>query len=454
MSNIKKHNFSEKVMKFLEINNFKELTPIQDEVIDHILNKQDVIAVSDTGTGKTHAFLIPLLEQIDSSEDRVQAVITAPTRELAMQIYDFAKVMSETDSKLSVELVTGGMDRDKMNEKLKSNPHIVIGTPGRIKDMFVDQAVLRLDQADIIIVDEADMTFEFGFLDEVDQIVSRMKDNVPMAVFSATIPKDVNFFLDKYMTNPKTIRIKTEGSFSPNIDHVLINTKHKKYEETLGDLLKTINPYVCLIFANTRVHASETAAYLRGKGYKTLEVHGGLSSRERVRAHRDLASQEFTYIVASDIAARGLDVEGITHVISLGLPSDLNFYIHRSGRTGRTKRHGTSYIIYSKADLNAIHDLRNKGLKFSFAQVRNNELVDAKNIFTVRKANFTEDLEIAKILHRKNVKVKPGYKKKRQQEIEKIKSQRRRKMIKDSIKDAQVERGKAKQRAIKKGQND
>ncbi len=453
MSNIKKHNFSEKVLNFLEVNKFSELTPIQDEVISYILNKRDVIAVSDTGTGKTHAFLIPILEQIDSSEDRVQAVITAPTRELAMQLYDFARVMQEVDSDLSVELVTGGMDRERMSDKLTSNPHVVIGTPGRLKDMFIDEAVLRLDQADIIVVDEADMTFEFGFLDEVDQIVSRMKPNVHMAVFSATIPKDVNFFLDKYMINPRTIRIESTSKFSPNIDHVLINTKHKKYEETLVDLLKTINPYVCLIFANTRQHASETTAYLRGQGYKTLEIHGGLTSRERVRAHRDLQSQDFTYIVASDIAARGLDIEGITHVISLGLPSDLNFYIHRSGRTGRTKRHGTSYIIYDKADLNAIHQLRTQGLKLSFAQVRNNQLVDAKSIFTPQKKNHIEDIEIAKILYRKNTKVKPGYIKKRKQEIERIKSQRKRAMIKQSIKEQQKERGKARQIA-KRGKND
>lgn len=450
MSNIKKHNFSEKVLEFLKINKFTQLTPIQDKVIDFILDKQDIIAVSDTGTGKTHAFLIPILETVDSSEDRVQAIITAPTRELAMQLYDFARVMNKVDKDLNIELVTGGMDREKMATKLSKNPHIIIGTPGRIKDMFVDQGILRVDQADFIVIDEADMTFEFGFLDDVDNIVSRMKKDVQMAVFSATIPKDVNRFLDKYMTNPKTIRIKSTSDFSPNIDHVLINSKHKKYEETLGELLKTINPYVCLIFANTRNHASETAAYLRGQGYKILEIHGGLTSRERTRAHRDLQSHDFTYIVASDIAARGLDIEGITHVISLGLPSDLNFYIHRSGRTGRTKRHGTSYIVYNKQDLNSIHELKNQGLNFSFAQVRGDQLIPAKSIFTVRKANYTEDIEIAKILHRKNVKVKPGYKKKRKQEIDRIKQQRRRKMIKENIKEAQKERGKAKQRAIRK----
>ncbi|NLC54765.1 MAG: DEAD/DEAH box helicase [Erysipelothrix sp.] len=451
MSNINKHSFSDKVLKFLQVNEFSELTPIQDKVIGSILKGEDVIAVSDTGTGKTHAFLIPILEKIDSSEDRVQAVITAPTRELAMQLYDFAKVMNEVDDKIKIELVTGGMDREKMASKLASNPHVVIGTPGRIKDMFVDQGILRIDQADFMVIDEADMTFEFGFLDEVDNIVSRMKKDVHMAVFSATIPKDVNKFLDKYMTNPKTVRVETAGEFSPNIDHVLISTKHKKYEQTLADLLKTINPYVCLIFANTRNHASETAEYLRGEGYKILEIHGGLTSRERTRAHRDLQSHDFTYIVASDIAARGLDIEGITHVISLGLPSDLNFYTHRSGRTGRTKRHGTSYIIYSKQDLNAIYELRNRGLEFSFAQTRNSELVPAKSIFTVRKPDYTEDIEIGKILNRKNVKVKPGYKKKRKQEIDRIKSQRRRAMIKDNIKEAQKERGKKRQIAKKKG---
>lgn len=450
MSNINKYNFSNKVIDFLNINKFTKLTPIQDQVIDLIMDDNDLIAVSETGTGKTHAFLIPLLEKIDSKEDRVQAVITAPTRELAMQLFDFAKVMQKVDKNLTIELVTGGMDRKKMIDRLAKNPHIVIGTPGRIKDMFVEEAVLRLDQADFIVIDEADMTFEFGFLNDVDSIVSRMKDTVQMAVFSATIPKDVNHFLDKYMSNPKTIRVKNPSVFSPDIDHVLIDSKHKKYEETLLPLLKTINPYVCLIFANTRNHASETASFLRNEGYKILEVHGGLTSRQRTRAHRSLQAHEYTYIVASDIAARGLDIKGISHVISLGLPYELDFYIHRSGRTGRTKRHGTSYIIYKNKDLDAIYELRNQGLEFSFAQVRNDQLVQAKSIFTKRKANYTEDLEIAKILNRKKVKVKPGYKKKRKREIEKIKQQRRRKMIKENIKQAQAERAKTKQRAKRK----
>ena len=451
MTNINKHNFSKKVLDFLEINKFEELTEIQNQAIKVINENKDLIAVSETGTGKTHAFLIPILEMIDSSEKRVQAVITAPTRELALQIYDFAKVIKKVDENIKIELVTGGMDRDKMSEQLQKDPHIVIGTPGRIKDMFVKQAVLRLDQADFIVVDEADMTFEFGFLDDVDQIVSRMKDNVQMAVFSATIPKDVNQFLDKYMTNPKTIRIEKKDDFSPNIDHILINAKHKKYEEVVNDLLKTINPYVCLIFSNTRKHASETTNYLRSEGYKVLEVHGGLTSRERKKAHRDLQSHQYTYIVASDIAARGLDIEGITHVISMGLPQELDFYIHRSGRTGRSKRHGESYVIYNNKDLKSIHSLKNRGLDFSFAQIRNDKLVPAKSIFSKKKNNYKEDKEIAKILHRKNKKVKPGYKKKRKKEIEKIKQKRKRKMIQESIKKQKKERAKNKQRQKRKG---
>ncbi len=452
MSNIKKHNFKDKTLKFLDVNGFTDLTLIQDAVVDKIINDKDIIAVADTGTGKTHAFLIPILEKVDSSENRTQAIITAPTRELAYQIHEFAKVMSEVDENLKIELVTGGMDRERMAERLKNNPHIVIGTPGRIKDMFIDEAVLRADLADMIVVDEADMTFEFGFLEEVDQIVSRMKDDVQVSVFSATILKEMNQFLDKYLTNPETIRIKSDEALSPNIDHVLISTRHLSYEETLVNLLETINPYVCLIFCNTREEVEKTAGFLRSKNLKTLMISGGLSSRERIRALKDLQSQEFTYIVATDVAARGLDIDGITHVVSLGLPSDLNFYTHRAGRTGRSSRHGTSYIIYNKSDIGTIFTLRNRGMKFSFKQIRNNELVDAKSIFSQKKDNYSEDKEIAKILYRKNTKVKPGYKKKRQQEINKIKNRRRREMIKQSIKEQQIERGKERQIA-KKGRN-
>lgn len=452
MSNIKKHNFKDKTLKFLDVNGFTDLTLIQDAVVDKIINDKDIIAVADTGTGKTHAFLIPILEKVDSSENRTQAIITAPTRELAYQIHEFAKVMSEVDENLKIELVTGGMDRERMAERLKNNPHIVIGTPGRIKDMFIDEAVLRADLADMIVVDEADMTFEFGFLEEVDQIVSRMKDDVQVSVFSATILKEMNQFLDKYLTNPETIRIKSDEALSPNIDHILISTRHLSYEETLVNLLETINPYVCLIFCNTREEVEKTAGFLRSKNLKTLMISGGLSSRERIRALKDLQSQEFTYIVATDVAARGLDIDGITHVVSLGLPSDLNFYTHRAGRTGRSSRHGTSYIIYNKSDIGTIFTLRNRGMKFSFKQIRNNELVDAKSIFSQKKDNYSEDKEIAKILYRKNTKVKPGYKKKRQQEINKIKNRRRREMIKQSIKEQQIERGKERQLA-KKGRN-
>ncbi|NLY63237.1 MAG: DEAD/DEAH box helicase [Erysipelothrix sp.] len=450
MSNIDKHNFTKKTLDFLKVNDFTELTLIQDAVVDKMIAGKDIIAVADTGTGKTHAFLIPLMEKIDTSDNRTQAIITAPTRELAYQIFEFAKVMSEVDETMTIELVTGGMDRNRMVEKLSNNPHIVIGTPGRIKDMFVDQAVLRADLADYIIVDEADMTFEFGFLEDIDQIVSRMRDDIQITVFSATILKEMNYFLDKYLSNPETIRINRSEDFSPNIDHLLIATKHLSYEETLLQLLGTINPYVCVIFCKTREEVENTTNFLRSNNLKTLMISGGLSSRERIRSLKDLRSQEFTYIVATDIAARGLDIAGITHVISLGLPSDLNFYTHRAGRTGRSQRHGTSYVIYNKSDVPSIFTLKNRGVKFQFKQVRNNELVDAKSLFSKKKDNYSEDKEIAKVLFRKNTKVKPGYKKKRQQEIDKIKQKRRRQMIKDDIKSQQKERHKNRQLAKRK----
>lgn len=441
MSNIRKYNLSENTFKFIELNNFKNLTDIQDRVLNKMLDHKDIIGISATGTGKTHAFLIPLFEMIDSNSNQVQAVITAPTRELATQIYEFATLYEKVDDRIKIQLVTGGQDRERMKDRLENQPHLVIGTPGRIKDMFIDAGVLRIDQAKIMVIDEADMTIEYGFIEDVDAIAARMPDDLQMVAFSATMEENLEHFLEKYMQQPSLIEIKDDSDFGPNIDHILIDAKHKKYEEVLVDFLKTINPYVCLIFANTREHATETTQHLRQSGYKVLEFHGGLTSRERNRALRQIQSHEFTYIVASDIAARGLDIEGITHVVSLGMPYDLDFYFHRAGRTGRTSRHGTAYTIFKRKDIVDINALQKRGVEFRFQAIRGDQLVNTKNTLATKKKNhYEEDIEIANVLHRKNQKVKPGYKKKRKREIERIKQRRKREMIRKNIQQQKKER--------------
>ena len=446
MKTFQDFNLKPDVLAFIKANNFEHPTKVQDAIINEVLKNKSVVAISDTGTGKTHAFLIPLFNMIDPNIDQVQAVITAPTRELALQIYEKAKVMKTVNPAYNIRLITGGMEKDKMSESLKKQPQMVIGTPGRIKDLFLQESVLRVDKARIFVIDEADMTLEFGFLDDVDAICSRMGQNLQMLAFSATIPQALRPFLKKYMANPQTIQIKSDNKFNPRIEHVLIPCKHKSYGEKILDILPGFMPYVCLIFANTREEAAQIAQTLRNNKQKIVEIHGGLQARERKQAMRELINLEKSYVVATDIAARGIDIEGITHVISCGLPNDLDFYIHRAGRTGRAGKEGTCFLLYHENDDRNIKLLAKNGIKFVHRDCKNGKWRDLKAYGSKPfRQNDLYEKEIAKKLHRKNEKVKPGYKKKRKMEIEKIKRQERRDYIRSKIKEQRKEMFKKRQ---------
>ena len=443
MNLFKDFNLKETSLKFIELNKFEVPTLIQKAVIPNALRKRDVIAVSETGSGKTHAFLIPIINEIDVNNPQVQVVITSPTRELAYQTYQFALLMKEVLPDLKIRLVTGGRDLTNIKD---NQPHIVIGTPGKIKDLFINQEVLRVDTTKIFVVDEADMTFDLGFLNDVDTIAGKMPKDLQILVFSATIPQEVRNFLDKYLNNPKLIEIESTDLHQKYIEHILIPVKHRTYENTLLNILKGINPYICLIFANSREEAIKVQTFLLKNGIKSLEIHGGLSTRKRQQALKEILNQNMTYIVATDIAARGLDIEGVTHVVSLGFPADINFYLHRSGRTGRNQKHGYCYALYKPSELNSIKKVMNKGVSFKHHDYKGDKWVDLKPLFMKKTFKSDYDLEIAKIVNRKNVKVKPGYKRKQKTEIEKIKRKKRREMIQTEIAKQKKERAKEKQR--------
>ena len=426
---------------------FRHLTPIQEQVIPLALKGRDIIGISDTGTGKTHAFLMPILEMVDIDRQEVQAVITAPTRELAMQIYQRAEALCRVEEQLVIRLISGGIEKSRMNEQLKKQPHIVIGTPGRIRDLFLNDQTLRCDTARILVVDEADMTLEFGFLEDVDQIAGRMGSDLQMMSFSATIPNGLKPFLKKYMKQPQTVQIESSEHFQPQIRHVLVPCRHMSYTQKLMEVLKGIQPYVCLIFANTRLMAAQTAEAMRAEGYGVVELHGDLTARERTRALKELQQQSKSYVVATDIAARGIDIEGITHVISLGFPKELDFYIHRSGRTGRAGRDGVCYALYRAEDDAMIRTLEKNGIHFEHQNIRGGQWVTLKELHAVRvKKNDPLEQEISKIVKKKKTKVKPNYKKKQKQQIETLRRRARREMIREDIRRQQKERAKEKMR--------
>lgn len=435
----------ETTLKFLELNGFEELSAVQSEVLKYTSSNKDVIALSKTGTGKTHAYLIPIMEMINPQSDKTQVLISLPTRELAYQVNQNAQVMKEVFPDLRIQLLSGGTDKKKAISKLEKAPHIVIGTPGRIKDLFVSNA-LRVDFVQMFVIDEADMTLEYGFLEDIDAVFSHMVKNPEVLCFSATFPEELNSFVKKYLSNPKIVRV-TDKKRDPRINHVLINCKHKDYKEVVYDILPGFKPYVCLIFANSKDEADTTYEYLQEKGVKALLLHGGLDSRTRMKAIKDLKAKKYSYVIASDVASRGIDIDGISHVISMGLPEQLQFYMHRAGRTGRNEKDGTCFLLYKEDDLPAIKQLNKKGINFTAREFKRGSWKEANN--PTKKRQIKTDLDekqIVKTLHRKNEKVKPNYKKKKNIEVERIKRKKRREFIQAKIKEERKERYKQNQR--------
>ena len=431
--------------QFIELNGFKELTAVQQEVLKYTSKNKDLVALSKTGTGKTHAYLIPVMEKINPGSDKTQVLISVPTRELAYQVNKNCQLMKEVYPELRIEMLTGGTDKKRSISKMEKTPHIVIGTPGRIKDLFVSNA-LRVDFVQMFVIDEADMTLEFGFLEDIDVVFSHMVKDPEVLCFSATFPEELNTFVRKYLNNPKIIRVEDKKR-DPRINHVLVNCKHKSYKEVVYDILPGFKPYICLIFANSKKEAEEAYDYLSEKGVKALLIHGGLDSRDRQKAIKDLQAKKYTYVIASDVASRGIDIDGISHVVSMGLPKQLQFYMHRAGRTGRNEKDGTCYLLYREEDLPAIRELNKKGISFTAREFKKGAWKESNN--PTRKKQIKTDLEekqIVKTLHRKNEKVKPNYKKKKNREVEKIKRKRRREFIQQKIKEERIERYKEKQR--------
>lgn len=434
-------------LEFIELNRFKELTSVQNEVLQYTKANKDVVAIAKTGTGKTHAYLIPIAEMINPKSNKTQVLISLPTRELAYQVYQNALLLNDIYGDLRISLVSGGTDKKRSKLSLEKPPHIIIGTPGRIKDLFENNQI-RVDTIQMFIVDEADMTLEYGFLEDLDVVFSRMVKHVETLCFSATFPQSLNLFVKKYLANPKIIYVEDKKR-DPKITHILINSKHRTYDETLGLLLPQIHPYMCLIFANSKKEADETYKYLQDKEYKVLLLHGGLESRERKQALKALQSKRYTYVVCSDVASRGIDIDAVTHVISLGFPSELEFYTHRAGRTGRNTKDGTVYAIYNESDSNAIATLKKQGIKFKEQAIKGNGLKDVVKKKRVNKRDEELEKEIAKTLYRKKEKVKPNYKKKKKMAVEKIKRKAKREFIKNKIKEERKERYKQEARAKK-----
>ena len=369
--------FKDYIQEALRDLNFVEATPVQEKLIPVVLSGRDLVGESKTGSGKTHTFLLPIFQMLDEEADSVQAVITAPSRELAAQIYQAARQLASfSEKEIRVANYVGGTDKTRQIGKLESSqPHIVIGTPGRIYDL-VESGDLAIHKAKTFVVDEADMTLDMGFLATVDKIAGRLPKDLQFLVFSATIPQKLQPFLKKYLSNPVIEQIKTKTVIADTIENWLLSTKGRDKNAQIYQISQLLQPYLAMIFVNTKTRADELHSYLTAQGLKVAKIHGDIAPRERKRIMNQVKNLDFEYIVATDLAARGIDIEGVSHVINDAIPQDLSFFVHRVGRTGRNGLPGTAITLYQPSDDSDIRELEKMGIKFIPKMIKDDEFQD------------------------------------------------------------------------------
>ncbi|CAM4377213.1 DEAD/DEAH box helicase [Weissella hellenica] len=452
MAKFTDYNLRPEIYQALDDIHFTEPTTVQSRLIPVILQGRSVVGQSQTGSGKTHTFLIPIFQKYDAKNDRVQAVITTPSRELAQQIYEAAKQMATTfndDVQPWIGLYVGGMDKTRQIHQLEHRqPQIVIGTPGRIKDLY-QAGALDIHTANTLVVDEADMTLDMGFLADVDAIASAMPEELKMLVFSATIPQKLQPFLKKYMSNPVLEEIPSETVIAPTIKNILVGTKGETKDTLIYNLLTMGNPYIALVFTNTKTRARELTKNLRGRGLKVAEIHGGIQPRERRRTMQQIQHLDYQYVVATDLAARGIDIPGVSLIINDGIPTELEFFIHRVGRTGRNGMSGTAITIYNPDEEDRVQMVENMGVKFEPMTFAHGELKPGYDRRRRRqRSKTTAKLDPTMIgMVKKNKKtVKPGYKRRIKNNIARDEKYKKRVAERESLRATK----KAKKKAHKK----
>ena len=443
------YNLNEKVIKAIDSIHFKHPTKTQEMVLPHALENKNLACKGKTGSGKTHCFIIPIAQKINEDSKTLQSLILVPTRELAVQIYQRCKdFFAEYDIKIAC--LTGGVDTLREKNKILTTPQILIGTPEKICEIAVSSGLLNLSTVTTLVIDEADMTLEMGFLNELDKVASLCK-KAQFMIFSATIPAGIKQFIKKYFKTPLILE-DDKVNYNDQIEHILYPLRNRNKFEILKNILNNINPYVCLIFCNRKEEVDEVYKELVNSGYECGIIHGDLAARERKGNIKRALDGKYRFIVCSDIAARGIDIEGVSHVISIGLPrNNLEFYTHRAGRAGRMNMTGQCITLFNKEDNEAIISLEKQGVIFVTKEIKNGEWKELKEFDSRKKRKGKQTLsdplqqEINKTVRiNKSKKVKPNHKKKLKEQVEKVKRKHRREMISNDIKK------RIKERAIKR----
>lgn len=319
---------------------FEEATPIQAQTIPLSLENKDLIGQAQTGTGKTAAFGIPMIDKIDHEKDVIQGIVIAPTRELAIQVSEELYKIGY-GKRARVLAIYGGQDINRQIRALKNRPHIIVGTPGRLLD-HINRKTLRLENVHTAILDEADEMLNMGFIEDIEAILAQIPVERQTLLFSATMPPPIQRMAERFMKDPQIVRVKTKEVTVPLIEQYYLEVQERSKFDILTRLLDIQSPELAIIFGRTKRRVDELAEALNLRGYNAEGIHGDLSQAKRISVLRKFKEGSIDVLVATDVAARGLDISGVTHVYNFDIPQDPESYVHRIGRTGRAGKSGVA----------------------------------------------------------------------------------------------------------------
>ncbi|MBB1062218.1 DEAD/DEAH box helicase [Limosilactobacillus fastidiosus] len=346
---------SDSLLKAIKRSGYEEATPIQEQTIPMVLKGQDVIGQAQTGTGKTAAFGLPIIEHVDTDNPNIQAIIISPTRELAIQTQEELFRLGK-DKHVRVQVVYGGADIRRQIRSLKQHPQILVGTPGRLRD-HLNRHTVKLDHIKTLVLDEADEMLNMGFLDDIEAIISQTPANRQTLLFSATMPPEIKKIGVKFMTNPTTVRIKAKELTTDLVDQYYVRARDYEKFNIMTRLIDVQDPDLTIVFGRTKRRVDELSRGLVARGYNAAGIHGDLSQERRTKIMKQFKRGDLDILVATDVAARGLDISGVTHVYNYDIPSDPDSYVHRIGRTGRAGHHGVSLTFVTPNEMDYLREI-------------------------------------------------------------------------------------------------
>ncbi|MCG1027298.1 DEAD/DEAH box helicase [Virgibacillus halodenitrificans] len=353
MTAFKELGVSAPIMKALEKMGFEEATPIQSETIPLAMQGNDVIGQAQTGTGKTAAFGIPMIEKIDPKQRKIQGLVVAPTRELAIQVAEEVNRLAKFKG-IRALAVYGGQHMDRQIRALKDGPQIVVATPGRLLD-HMRRRTIKIDMVQTAILDEADEMLNMGFIDDIRDILKGIPEERQTLLFSATMPKEIRDIATNLMKDPKEIKVKAKEMTVENIDQYFVEIPEKFKFDTLNNHLDINSPELAIVFSRTKKRVDEITEGLQARGYRAEGIHGDLTQGKRMSVLNKFKGGRVDVLVATDVAARGLDISGVTHVYNFDIPQDPESYVHRIGRTGRAGKTGEAISFITPREMAHLH---------------------------------------------------------------------------------------------------